>query len=159
MDLGNGPQHPLHRAGRAAYQRPHQYPSQKRRRIFHPQTSPPCQRAQGLGNGPAVAAGWHPPRGAPTGSEFSAPHPYAGPCSPLGPTPTLSRGRHCSRTCSGSRRLCRAMRLTRCRRSRSQAFRARSCTQVLVVYQSQYLGGLRGEQGCTDRLGEGRGKG
>lgn len=53
--------------------------------------------------------------------------------------PTLLRGRHCSRTCSGSRRLCSAMRFTRCSRSRSQAFRARPPTQVLVVYQSQYL--------------------
>lgn len=53
--------------------------------------------------------------------------------------PTLLRGRHCSRTCLGSRRLCSAMRFTRCSRSRSQAFCARLPTQALVVYQSQYL--------------------
>lgn len=81
-------------------------------------------------------------------STWGAGDPLAGrptPCTPPpapqpSAAPTLLRGRHCSRTCSGSRRLCSAMRFTRYSRSRSQAFRARLPTQALVVYQSQYLG-------------------
>ena len=85
-------------------------------------------------------------RGSPCSSGPKALHPtpalWSPPCCPPARAPTLFRGRHCSRTCSGSRRRCRAMRFTRCSRSRSQAFRARPPTQFLVVYQSQYLGEL-----------------
>ena len=45
------------------------------------------------------------------------------------------------------------MRLTRCSRSRSQAFRARPPTQALVVYQSQYLGSGGGERGRAEGVG------
>lgn len=95
--------------------------------------------------------------GAPAASEPDTGHP--GPPPLTWPGPTLLRGRHCSRTCSGSRRLCSAMRLTRWSRSRCQALLARCSTQALVVYHSQYLGaggevGLNtwGWEGGTGRL-------
>lgn len=117
-----------------------QFPSRRQRRTSRPQTSPRCLRAQGRGIAPATAAGWRPPGGA--GDPLAErPMPCTPPPAPQpSAAPTLLRGRHCSRTCSGSRRLCSAMRFTRYSRSRSQAFRARLPTQVLVVYQSQYLG-------------------